>query len=247
MSLRTFVLSREPFRPAHMGLWIRMLYFKHYLRRFPPEHLESILDAGTGRGTYARFLAKKFPSTKITGIDILPVPEWSLPKPPNLVFEKADLTTLSENATRDLIVSVDVLEHIQGNSDAIKCFYTALRTGGILYLAVPCEPECMYLFPKAWFSKFHEWEKHEHVGEQRPLPELRTLLEETGFKILFSRNTFTFWGIAAWEMETLLGCSNTRIADVVRVLLMPIFKLLGFLDLYLPIGSGNNLIIAKKP
>jgi SAM-dependent methyltransferase len=222
-----------------------MFYFKHYALRFFPSGAGSILDAGTGRASYARVVAKRFPEASVTGIDILPTSQWNTPVPTNLVFKQGDLTKLNEENSRDIIISIDVLEHIQHNEEVLKRFYRALRLGGVLYLAVPCESTEMHLFPQKWFSRFHEWEEHEHIGEQRTLTELTALVDNIGFSVLLRRSTFTLWGMLAWEVETLLSYGG-RFARMANVLLMPLYKALGILDVYLPIGTGNNLIIAQK-
>jgi len=71
---------------------------------------------------------------------------------------------------------------------------------------------------------------------------LKNILRNLGFSIVFSRYTFTFWGNLAWEIEFLLRKKNNRL----NILMMPLLKFLGWLDLLFPIGRGNNLIIVQK-
>ena len=246
MGIKSFLLSHEPFRPDHMGEWIRMFYFRHYAPRFFPKNAQSLLDAGTGRGAYAVATADMFPNSHITAVDIVIFKEWSTWGRKNISFAQGDLTKLDEVNAYDAIFSIDVLEHIPHNEEVIAKLYSALRPGGVLYLAVPCESTEIHIFPQKWFGRFHEWEEHEHIGEMRPLGEVKKILVQLGFTILISRCTFTFWGMLAWEIETLLSYRG-RWGDRINIILMPFYKFLGILDLYLPVGTGNNLIIAKKP
>jgi 2-polyprenyl-3-methyl-5-hydroxy-6-metoxy-1,4-benzoquinol methylase len=244
-SIKKFLLTHEPFRPAHMGNWIREKYFVQYVPRYIPRTSKNILDGGCGVGHYARVVAHMFPHANIRAVDIKSFPEWLRDVPQNVTFEAADLLHLTEENARDFIYSIDVLEHIRGNDNVLRNFYRALQPDGYLYLAIPCELAERYILPKKFFATFYKWADDEHVGEMRPLKELRTLLEGVGFQILCARQTFTFFGHLAWELETLFHQSQWgRRANII---LMPIFKLCGILDIMCPIGTGNNLIIAKRP
>lgn len=228
-----------------MGNWIRQRYFFFYLPRYIPiTKIQNVLEGGCGQGHYTRKVATIFSHTDILAVDIGTFNEWKNP-PTNVEFRSVDLMTLNEEGTRDFIYSIDVLEHIRGNKTVIERFFGALRPGGYLYLAVPCEEAERYYLPKSWFGDFYKWADEEHVGEMRRLPELVSLLRETGFSILISRHTFTFFGHIAWEIEFLLH--HKTWGKKVNLLLMPVFKMLGWLDIVLPIGPGNNLVIAVKP
>lgn len=244
--IKNFLLSREPFKPAHMGNWIRERYFRHYLKRYVPMgEVRDILDGGCGPGHYAHKVASMFPDARILAVDINVSPDWQEHSPANVEFRALDLTQYSEVGSRDLIYSVDVLEHIKGNKIVLEKFFTALRSGGFLYLGVPCEDAERYYFPKKWFGQFYEWADHEHVGEMRKLPELVKLMEEIGFIVVVARHTFTRFGHLAWEAEILLH--NRSWGKRLNIFLMPLYKTLAWLDIFFPIGPGNNLIIARRP
>lgn len=230
----------------HAGLWIRLAYFKHYFFQYTDsERTRSVLDAGCGRGRYATMVASRMPNTSVTGYDLLLHKEWTAiaNTTPNLKFEVKDLCAMDESDAFDAIISVDSLEHIPNNKEVLGSFHKALRSGGVLYLAIPNESEEWHFFPRRWFAHFHEWEEHEHIGEQYTLVDLNKLITSLGFCIEYSRHTFTFWGALAWEIEFLLHHNMRRL----YILAMPFIKLLGILDIYIPFGKGNNLIIAKKP
>lgn len=229
-----------------MGNWIRSRYFEEYLPRYTSAiKVRRVLDAGCGTGWYTVALARLFPDAHVFGVDIKEFKDWPERRGERVTFFTGDLRVLKTANPYDVISSVDVLEHIVGNIEVLKVIHSALSDQGVFYLAVPCETDELHIFPKSWFGRFHDWEKDEHIGEQRTLKDLTLLMEELGFEILFSRNTFTFWGVLAWEVETLLHWRGKR-GRQLNVVLMPFYKTLGWLDRRIPIGGGNNLVIARR-
>jgi SAM-dependent methyltransferase len=242
--LKLYLLTHPPFLPAHMGNWIREKYFFKYVHTYiPPEKIHRILDAGCGQGHYSRFVSTMFQSAAITAVDIKSFPEWEKEHPKSITFATRDLVHFSEQQSYDFVYSIDVLEHIRGNEKVLRNFFSALCDGGYLYLHVPCEEDGIFIFPKSWFANFDEWAKDEHVGEQRTLSELKNLMEKIGFDIILARNTFTIFGHFAWEAEFLLHSNGW---NRLNILLMPLYRVLTFLDVHFPIGGGDNLILARK-
>ena len=228
-----------------MGPWIRTLAFRRYFEReLAGGSTHSVLDAGCGDGSYAAEIARRLPHARIVGLDLLSSPKWAEHKLGNLSFRQADLQGLAESEAYDLVVSIDSLEHITNNRAIMRAFWNALRPGGLLYLAMPRDDHDQTFLPARWFAAHHEWAEHEHIGEQYELNELEVVLKEIGFSIRLARHTFTAWGRLSWELDNVLN--GSRLAFRVRALGMPFFKLLGLLDLYLPIGRGHNLIIGEK-
>jgi SAM-dependent methyltransferase len=245
--VKKFLLSHEPFKPMHMGIWTRSFYFSYYLRRKIDLHrIQTILDAGCGKGYYLAMMSEILPRSKITGYDILESKEWKQYAKPDINFIVKDLRLMSDENAYDLVISIDSLEHIPNNKLVLKNFYRALHPGGYLYFHIPCGTTEKYIFPRKFFKEVDEWAKEEHIGEQYPLDEWKKILNELGFKILLARHTFTFWGHLAWELETILRLRGDRLGNAINILLMPFYKFLCALDLFLPIGGGDNLIIARK-
>ena len=101
-----------------------------------------ILDAGSGFGQYSYFLSKK-KNRQITGID---VKEEQI-SDCNIFFKKAgknntkffvdDLTKYIKQDHFDLIISVDVMEHIEDDVQVFKNFFTSLKKNGMLLISTP--------------------------------------------------------------------------------------------------------------
>jgi 2-polyprenyl-3-methyl-5-hydroxy-6-metoxy-1,4-benzoquinol methylase len=243
MTIKNFIraiIYHSPFRPVHMGLFIRKLYFKKYLRKLPIHRIKEVLDAGCSNGTYALQVGKAFPGWQITAVDISDrdFPETSIA---NVQFQQQDLIALNETATYDFIYSIDVLEHIKGNITVIRNFFRALRPGGYIFLHIPYDKNDKRIFPQRFFKEFNEWADKEHIGEQYTIEELSEILINMGFTIKNSTHTFGFPGSLAWEID--------RICDrnfKLKILLMPFLKFLAWVELITRHRKGNTLVLAQK-
>ena len=245
-ALKQTLLTRGPFAQAHMGYWIRSSAFKHYFEKeIRGRSIRRVLDAGCGDGAYAIDIARRMPESEVVGMDILRSPAWDERRLANLSFSQRDLHQLDEHETFDLVVSVDSLEHMKDNRLVMRAFWRALRPGGLLYLAMPLDKHDRSFLPARWYAFHKDWADDEHIGEQYELDQLAGVLREMGFSIRLARHTFTVWGRLSWELQTALH--RGPVLSKLRTLGIPLFKLLGLMDIHAPIGEGHNLIIAEKP
>ena len=127
----------------HFGNRVRF----HYLRKEIKDLSiapKKTLDAGCGRGQLSFWLAKKFPHSSITGIDINPAnvqhcrdlsEKQSLTD--RLSFHEGDLQDLASTQKYDLIVCIDVLEHIPDFKKAALNLAQNLSKDGTLIIHTP--------------------------------------------------------------------------------------------------------------
>lgn len=230
-----------------IGGFIRFLHFKKNL--FPLE-CKNILDAGCGSGDYAFYLAKKFPSVNIIACDIdkKVVSECSimlsLIKLKNIKFLQCNLLDLKTKNQYDLVYAIDVLEHIQKNCLALENMCRALKKGGYLYLHLPNKKKEVSFFSPQQFKEYNAFESKEHIGKSYSLEELAGLLKKRQLKIIKKGKTFGFWGALGWECNQLL--KEKRIIYL-NAILIPMFKLFGYIDTLFPIKKGNGMfILAQK-
>lgn len=230
------ILVYTPFYPVHIGQYLRKIYFFKALRALPTESFCQALDAGCGSGIYTLKLAKRYPRMEVIGKDIKKFKGWRK-SPPNVQFHQQDLRQISEKNYYDLCLSIDVLEHIPENAKVLKNIYNSLKTNGYFYLHMPSR-HWQRILPKRFFREFEEWVKNEHIGKQYNLKEMKETLKSIGFKIVKAEHSFGFWGELAWELD--------RITDnkkFVKMLLMPLLKILVNLDYWLPKRSGSGLLV----
>lgn len=141
-----------------------------------------ILDAGTGTGGNLEMLSR---FGQVTGLEyddtaarfasergVAPVLKGRLPD--ELPFSHGEF---------DVIILLDVLEHIDDDRAAVKCLERILAPGGTIVMTVPA-------FPFLW--SYHDIQ-HRHKRRYR-YPEVRSLLLESGLRIhrLTFFNTWLF-------------------------------------------------------
>jgi len=233
------LLRHTAFYPIHIGNYIRNLYFWKYIKKLKVKNFIYVLDAGCGRGGYTKKMAMKYPHLKIAGYDIKKYESWK-DKPGNVNFKQKDLLKLEEENYYHFCLSIDVLEHIPENYKVLENIYKALKAGGYFYLHTPSKDERRF-FPKRFFAEFDNWAKEEHIGVMYTIEELKVIMSSIGFEIIKTQGTFGFFGSFAWEID--------RITDrfrIVKILLMPLLKIFGHLDVIFSRRGANILILASK-
>jgi 2-polyprenyl-3-methyl-5-hydroxy-6-metoxy-1,4-benzoquinol methylase len=220
--------------PAH---YLHSRYFRDALDTFVTSTPVRILDAGCGAGDYSFYLARRYPRAEITGVD-LDVARIARNHDTarrlgirTVHFEVADLTTADflPEPCFDLIVSVDVLEHIAEQDEVLARLYRALRPGGIAFLHVPTirhKPVPLSRF----LTHFHKWAESEHVAEPRSAEELIAAIRIAGFEVLSERRTFgRCTGELATSLFALPHTDNGR-NRMWQGLLAPVCRMLALAD-----------------
>lgn len=103
-----------------------------------------LLDAGSGFGQYDRFILKHFKNVTITSIDIKQdyLEDNSAYfsdeiKQSRIQFKNIDLLSFEVEDEFDLVLCVDVLEHIEDDMTAIKNISRSLKKGGYFLMHSP--------------------------------------------------------------------------------------------------------------
>jgi len=189
-----------------------------------------ILDAGSGYGQYAHFMARQFPNAKVLGIDVkkeqIDDSNWFASKvgQMNCLFDYADLTEFCQPDTFHLALSVDVMEHVEEDEKVFANLRDSLRENGFFLVATPStsQPSDM---------EGHEFHSvvGEHVREGYAESELRRKLEGVGFRILWMKRTYGPWGNIAWHLLQRFPMRLLDISKIFAVLILPYYLLV-----YLP-------------
>ncbi len=104
-----------------------------------------ILDAGSGFGQYVYYLSKRHRNWQITGVDVKQEQIddcnrfFSKINFNNTKFEFGDLTKLNKKEDYNLILCVDVMEHIEEDELVLKNYFNALKPGGMLLISTPSD------------------------------------------------------------------------------------------------------------
>lgn len=226
-----------------IGFQIRSLYFQKLLALIPKENIKRVLDAGSGIGAYSFFLAHTYPVATVTGGDIDKKKlSWCKKlrtefKLSNTVFTFFDVTKTKLQHKQDLIVNIDVLEHVPNYHAALRNFSRQLTRDGYLYIHVP-QPK-----QKRLFTSMKSWEHADHVREGIPFATLKKDLKNVGLTVLAAKQTFGFWGKLAWEINHMMLRKNFVFAGV----FFPFLYILAIIDTMTQNKNGLCVaVLAKK-
>lgn len=239
-------------------MFLRSWYVRRELKKIREvfgNHKIKILDAGTGYGQYAYFMSKKLSPCEIKAVDVKE--DWikdckeffDQQKIYNVAFEIEDLTKIKYENEFDLIVCVDVMEHIPDDVRVFQNFYRALKSNGFLIINTPS------IFGG---SDVHDEEDESFIGEHARVgyskEELEQKLHPIGFKTYQSKYTYGFWGDKSWRLGIKYPMLLLNISKLFFIIL-PFYYLITFpftlIMMYLDynsentVGSGINFI-AKK-
>jgi SAM-dependent methyltransferase len=160
----------------------------------------SIFDAGMGFGQYSYFMAKRFRSCKIFGVDVKDEQvedcNYFFGKRgfKNVKFEVADLTAINYNNEFDFILNVDVMEHIVEDELVLKNFANALKKGGKLLINTPSD-----LGGSDAHDEHDESFIEEHARNGYSKEDITAKLERAGLKVTQFKYTYGKYGTISWR------------------------------------------------
>ena len=110
-----------------------------------------IMEIGCSSGHLLAMLDKEIPHASLIGADIVSTPLLKLAeKHPNIPMLRFDLLScpLPDNSM-DAVILLNVLEHIEDDTAALKQIKRILKPGGIAIIEVPAGPHLYDLYDKA--------------------------------------------------------------------------------------------------
>jgi SAM-dependent methyltransferase len=158
----------------------------------------TILDAGFGYGNYSYFLARKYPAVFISAVEIDRVQVERFTRfaekcgLKNIKTEVCDLRQLNYEGHFNLVLSVDVIEHIAEDCRVFENFYRALKPAGALILHTPyfrggAHSEATVSHP-------------EHIRPGYKAEEIENKLRGAGFKRVEHHFTYGSLGMVSWKL-----------------------------------------------
>ena len=216
-----------------------MHFIKSIKERINPP--TEILDGGSGNGNYAFYLNKLFPRAKITGIDVSreKIDNASYIANSlnlrNISFNKRSLTNVKEMAKYDLVVCIDVLEHIKNDFLAMRNMSNSLKPGGSLVLHVPKDRKLALRH----FKRFNDFRIEDHVREEYRIEEILDKIKRAGLRVKSLSYTQGWFGSLAWEIDQLLIVKLRKL----RYIAFPFLYLLMLADVHLGNREGNGFLL----
>jgi SAM-dependent methyltransferase len=238
-------------------LLLRSWHIRKALRQIENEKQGplSVLDAGSGFGQYDYYMASRHKNWHIKGVDVKPeqiadcnvfFTQIGLE---NAVFAEADLTTFNEKEQYDLVLCVDVMEHIEADEKVLRNFYRALKKDGILLISTPSDQGGSDVHHHDHDSGEGHSFIDEHVRDGYGLDEITQKMKRAGFS-----HTEVFYqygpaGKLGWKLSMKYPIIMLNVSYLFFVLLpfyylltFPFVLVLNYLDVKGKHTTGTGLI-----
>lgn len=216
-----------------------------------------VLDAGTGLGQFAYYMVRRYPAVRVHGVDInesyLEYARRFIGKTrcaDRVTYAVEDLTRLQSSGPFDLVLSVDVMEHIEEDVEVFRQFERVLRPGGRVVVNTPSD-----LGGSGVEHAGDESFIGEHVREGYGREELESKLSAAGLRVEEVTYTYGVAGSLAWRMLIKIPMRLLSMSPLLAILVAPYFLLVlpfGVLLNALDVAADNErgtgiLVVARKP
>ena len=218
-------------------------------------HRTDVLDAGTGFGQYAYYVAARFPNARVLAVDVkadyLRDAEAFVERTPlrgRIAFEQHDLTELELDRRFDLIVSVDVMEHIEDDRGVFHNFSRVLKPGGYVVINTPSDLGGSDVAEEGEGGFIEE-----HVRPGYNLEELCSKLQAEGLEPVRATYTYGTYGSRAWRWlikrpMQMLARSKAALAllPFYYLVALPLGTLWNAMDVRAENRTGTGLIVVAR-
>ena len=218
----------------------------------PDNHATSILDAGCGFGQYTWRMQKMNKRCIIKGVDIdsehINDCESFFAKAglsDRISFQTMNLTNLDAADCYDIILSVDVMEHIQDDMKVFQNFHKALKKGGTLIISTPSDKGGSDVHSKNDNSFIDE-----HVRNGYSAVEISTKLSIAGFERVKVAYTYGKSGSVSWLLTMKYPIKMLNISyfffiilPVWYLIIFPVSLILNCIDVNSTHKTGTGLLV----
>jgi len=238
-------------------LLLRTWHVKKTLRKIAREFSgeTTVLDAGSGFGQYTWRMSRMNRNWRIQAIDI----NTEQIEDCNRFFEKSglsdrvifltgDLTTYNEQSRFNIILSVDVMEHIEQDVKVFHNFYNSLNNNGILIISTPSDQGGSDVH-----SDSEESFIDEHVRDGYSIMEITEKLKTAGFRDIKASYTYGKPGNISWRLSMKYPIKMLNISYLFFIVLpfyylfvFPVAIILNIFDLHLKHKKGTGLLVTAR-
>ncbi|QZE13897.1 class I SAM-dependent methyltransferase [Halosquirtibacter laminarini] len=241
-------------------LLLRSWHIRKALRKVGPLNSnQSILDAGSGFGQYVYWMSRFFKNSTILGVDVKSeqIEDCNrffqqIREEERVQFQYADLTKFEDKDRFSLILSVDVMEHIEEDQQVFHHFYHSLKDGGTILISTPSDQG-----GSDAHEHDHEEDAHgfidEHVRDGYGIQDITEKLTKAGFHSIDASFSYGKAGKISWKLSMkypilMLGFSQLLFVflPIYYLVVFPLCLVFNFIDLIKTHKSGSGLIVVAK-
>jgi 2-polyprenyl-3-methyl-5-hydroxy-6-metoxy-1,4-benzoquinol methylase len=236
---------------------LRTWHVKKALRKISRQYPEnvSVLDAGAGFCQYTWHMSKTCNKWRIKAVDINSEHVEDNRRffkaaglSDRVTFDTLDLTELTDINCYDIILSIDVMEHIVEDIIVFKNFYRSLKKNGTLLISTPSDKGGSDVH-----NDFNASFIDEHVRNGYNPGDIEAKLTEAGFQNIKIVYTYGKPGNISWRLSMKYPIKMLNISRFFFII-MPFYYLITFpfslilniFDVYLTHKTGTGLLVLAQ-
>lgn len=228
--------------------WHIRKLMKSYSKIYKPE---KILDAGSGFGQYTYRMSRLFPNAEILALDLKQEQVDDCNRffkeigNNKVRFETADLIQLNKADEFELVLCVDVMEHIEEDEKVFSNLYKAMKPGGWLLISTPSD--------RGGSDVKHEGESsfiEEHVRDGYNAGDIENKLRKAGFSHVEVNYSYGTPGKISWRLSMKYPILMIGKSKLYFILLpfwylfsFPVCYFLNHFDVIIKHPTGTGLIV----
>lgn len=247
------VFSRKLFYRLLDLLLLRAWHVHREIKKWAktaPQNVE-VLDAGAGFGQYDYYMTRKYPNWNILAIDVKEEQVadcnnfFGKLKNPKVKFIVGDLTQYQKENSYNLVVCVDVMEHIEEDVKVFANYFASMKKGAMLLISTPSDQGG---------SDVHDHEHEsfidEHVRDGYNIHEIQEKLSSVGFSKTEAKYAYGVPGKISWKLSMKYPMTMLNFSKIFFILLpfyylvtYPFCFVLNYIDSTTEHKTGTGLIV----
>jgi SAM-dependent methyltransferase len=164
----------------------------------------------------------------------------------NVSFAYADLTAFTDTSAYDLVLSVDVMEHILEDVAVFRNFYASLKPGGMVIVSTPSDLGGSDVHDHDEEESFIE----EHVRDGYNINEIQEKLRLAGFSRTEAQYQYGKPGQISWRLSMkypILALGKTKLFFILLpfyyIITFPVCLVLNYVDATSLHKTGTGLVV----
>ncbi len=211
----------------------------------------NILDAGSGFGQYSYYMSGFSNKWNILSVDVKEEQVQDCNQffrkigRANVLFKVGDLTKFSDPEKFQMVLCVDVMEHILEDVEVFKNFYASMQPGAMLLISTPSDQGGSDVQEEGDGSFIEE-----HVRDGYNMQDIERKLKSVGFSKVEAKYSYGSPGKISWKLSmkypiTLLGYSKLFfiLLPFYFLIAYPIAFVLNYMDVNGNHATGTGLIV----